>query len=218
MFVNVYNENNNENGLAWYSPLAWCFASIVVVCSYHPNAQAPNNPSRGEANGRCDITPNVSGRCFLFTDIQRQVKCMLFCESVGGCDDCVFPQIYTSYTSRAANSMLATRWFRCFHLKECFASLIGSWKSNGGCPHVTKIHDLPMLLIKSSIRSDALQCNAEVVCALLAFCCSWTGGAYCCRGRETWNIIGGSSCIKLSTSIHQNWSRLKENGRVKTTI
>ena len=64
VYVCQCNENNNENGLAWYSPLALCFASIVVVCSYHPNAQAPNNPSRGEANGRCDITPNVSGRCF----------------------------------------------------------------------------------------------------------------------------------------------------------
>lgn len=128
-----------------------------------------------------------------------------------------FPK-YTPYTSGAGNSMLATRWFRCFHLKECFASPIGYWKSNGGCPHVAKIfHDLPMFyIINSSIRSDALQCNADVGCCLLAFCCSWTGGAYCCRGRETRNIFGGSSFIKLSTSIHQNWSRLNQNCRMKT--
>ena len=78
-----------KNGLAWNLPLAW-YASIVVVFSYHPNAQAPNNPSRGEANGRCDI----SGRYFEFTDFWRQVKCMLFCQRFGGCDDCVlFPDV-----------------------------------------------------------------------------------------------------------------------------
>lgn len=88
----------NEHGLAWYLPLAW-YALIVVVFSCRPNAQAPNNPSRGEANGRCDITPNVSGRYFEFTDFRRQAKCMLFYQSVGGCDDCVFSQIYLVYLS-----------------------------------------------------------------------------------------------------------------------